>query len=70
MPRLPAVQTKMFNGSFVHTTDKPALSIGTEDGQSLWIELTDEQALDIVSQGMYYLERKARLIFARERNAA
>lgn len=65
--RVPNANAKLFNGGLVCTTEKPALSLGLEDGQSVYVELTDEQVLSIVEQGLYYLGRRARVIFARER---
>jgi hypothetical protein len=58
--RLPNPTHEIRNISLIHTADRPAISIGTEDGQSFWFDLTDEQVWRLVGDGFYYIDRKAR----------
>lgn len=66
--RIKETSPAMITGRIISTTNSPALSIALDSGENVWAEMSDEQVLTLVEDGMYYLGRRARVMFAQERN--
>lgn len=66
--RIKEASPSVVTGRLISTTESPALSLALDNGENVWLEMTDEQVLTLVEDGIYYLGRRARVIFAQERN--
>lgn len=65
--RIKETSPSVLTGRIISTTESPALSIALDNGENVWAEMTDEQVLTLVEDAIYYLGRRARVMFARER---